>query len=135
MDFFRGRHSWRKLWLILDRLPMSSAYREAVLDDPEIADELARRPEAKGPGRPRLSEFGSTDALLSDILDRLGDLYALTVQAHDGKPPRIPPAPRPTTGVERARKRLEDSQFALLEAEFTAAQERWSRNRREASDA
>lgn len=132
VDFFRGRHSWRKLWLILDRLPTSSAYREAVLDDPEVAEALMQRlePQRRSAG-PRLSEFDTNVALLTDIYDRLGDVIAAVVMSNGGKDPKVRPAPRPLTGLDRARKRLEDRQFAALEAEFKAAQERWEHNQRE----
>lgn len=129
IDFFRGRHSWRKLHNILTRLPLSSHYRTAVLDDPEVAEQLAAQPEPKGQPRPALSEFGPEVALLTDIKDRLAEVIAAVISTVPGsKPPKIPQSPRPTTGVAKARKRLEDRQFAALEAEFLAAQERWAQN-------
>ena len=40
LDFFRGRHSWRKLRSLLDRLPSHSQYRAAVAQDDEQAREF-----------------------------------------------------------------------------------------------
>lgn len=102
-----------------------------MLDDPEVADELAKRPEPKGQPRPSLFEFGPEVALLTDIKDRLGEVVAAVMVAGRQKPPKIPQSPRPTTGVEKARRRIEDRQFDLLTAEFRAAQERWESNHRE----
>lgn len=110
---------------------MASHFRTAVLDDPEVAEELAARPEPKGQPRPSLYEFGPEVALLTDIKDRLGEVVAAVVVTSGGKAPKIPPSPRPTTGVARARRRMEDRQFDLLTAEFKAAQERWIHNQRE----
>lgn len=132
VDFFRGRHSWRKLRLILDRLPTSSAYREAVLDDPEVAEFLARQPETDhGPAAPRLSEYDVERALLTDIYDRLGAVIEAIVASNGGKPPRIHPSPRPITGVAKARRRLEMAQYQSLKAEFEEAQIRWAASRQE----
>jgi hypothetical protein len=137
LDFFRGRRSWRQLALILDRLPLSSAYREAWIDDPEVAEAIASQPEPPSTGRPRLplSEYDTHASLLADVLDRLGDVVSVLMQQNGGKPPKVPPAPRPETGVERARRRLEDKRHADLVAEVKAAQERWERSREVAVDA
>jgi hypothetical protein len=123
VDFFRGRYSWRKLWLILNRLPMSSAYREAMLDDPEVAEALAKQ-ESKGSGRPRLSEFDTHTALLTDILDRLGDLFAAVIVTSGGKQPKVKPAPRPLTGVARFREQAARQKHLALVAEVEAARKR-----------
>lgn len=112
----------------MDRLPLSSHYRTAVLDDPEVAERLAAQPEPKGQPRPSLYEFGPEVALLTDIKDRLGEVIAAVMVAGRQKPPKIPQSPRPTTGVAKARRRMEDRQFELLTAEFRAAQERFARN-------
>jgi hypothetical protein len=109
-------------------MPMSSAFREAMLDDPEVAEELAKQPEPKGPGRPRLSEFDTHTALLTDILDRLGDVFAAVVATGGNKPPTIKPAPRPLTGVAKARERRDLERHRDLVAEVKEAQERYARN-------
>jgi hypothetical protein len=124
LDFFRGKHSWRKLANLLERLPMSSAFREAMLDDPEVAEELAKQPEAKEPGRPRLSEFDTHTALLTDILDRLGDVFAAVIVTSGGRQPKVKPAPRPLTGVARFREQAARQKHLALVAEVEAARER-----------
>lgn len=132
LDFFRGVHSWRKLANLLDRLPLSSAYREAWSNDPEVADFLLDQPEPP-PSRPQvpLSEYDTQTALLADVLDRLGDVIVAVVGSAGGKPPKLPPAPRPVTGVERARARRERLAHEALVDEVKAAQERWRKARSE----
>jgi hypothetical protein len=130
LDFFRGRHSWRKLRLLLDRLPGTSAYREALLNDPEFAEYVAAQPEIDGPPpRPALSEYDPTRAALDDIFDRLGEVVAAVYIAAGGKAKPPPARLRPVTEVDRVRGRRERAAHDDLVAEVRAAQERWKQRR------
>lgn len=124
VDFFRGRYSWRKLGLLLDGLPASSVFVEAQMDDPEVAESLAAR--ADGPVvPPRLSEWHPDVARLTDIYDRLGEVTAAIIAGAGGKPPKMVPAPRPRTGVDRHRDAARRSRHDALVGEVKAAQERY----------
>jgi hypothetical protein len=130
LDFFRGRHSWRKLRLLLDRLPGTSVYREALLNDPEFAEYVAAQPESDGPPpRPALSEYDPTRAALDDIFDRLGEVVAATYNAAGGKAKPPPARLRPVTEVDRARERLASRRHDDLVSEVRAAQARWEQRR------
>ena len=113
--------------MLIDRLPAWSAFSEARLSDPEFAEQVERlATETKGPPPPPpLSEFTPQVAMLADIMDRLGDVVIATIASQGGKPPKIPPAPRPKTAVDRLRAQREREAHESLVAEVRAAQERW----------
>ena len=120
--------------MLLDRLPVNSAYREAMLDDPEVAEALANQPEANGPPQPPgLQEFTPVVAVLADMRDLLQLVHSDLLASGGVKPPPFTPAPRPVTGVQRARARVERARHDELVDEVKAAQERW-RARREAEE-
>lgn len=112
---------------------MFSAYREAMLDDPDVAERLATAAESTQPGHPALSEFTPEIALLTVIGDRLGEVISGLVALGNNKPPRVAPLPRPVTGVERARARLSEERHRSLVSEVEAAQERWRQARNPSS--
>lgn len=52
-----------------------------------------------------MSEWSPERELLAVVVDRLGDVLRALVAVNGGKPPRVPPYPRPTTAWQRARNR------------------------------
>lgn len=128
LDFFRGVHSWRKLQGLLERLPaQGSAYREAMFNDPEVADLLAAQPEQDGPPpAPPWSTYTAERASLDNVIDRLGELIVAVCAAGGLKPPSIQPMRRPVTGVDLARLRRDKKAHDDLVAEVMAAQERYA---------
>lgn len=104
---------------------------EAKLDDPEVASLLLAQTAAKDPPprRPALSEFDTHAALLTDLVDRLGEAVQALYALGGNKPPRLNPAPRPVTGVERARALVAKQRHLELVDEVRAAQERWAATR------
>lgn len=114
---------------------MNSAYREAMLDDPEVAEVLALQPQADGPPRPPgLQEFTPVVAGLTDVRDLLQLVHRDLLASGGMKPPPFTPAPRPVTGVQRARARVERARHDELVDEVKAAQERWEAARQNGSD-
>lgn len=109
--------------MLIDRLPGSSATIEAQLDDPEYAEWLAAQelPPSRGP---RLSEWTPDVARLTDIYDRLGEVVGAVIAAAGGKPPKLPPAARPRTELDRLEARARRARHVSLVAEVKAAQER-----------
>lgn len=107
-------------------MPSWSAFSEARLSDPEFAEQAASILDTPGPPpTPALSEFTPQVAMLADVMDRLGDVVIATIAAQGGKPPKIPPTPRPKTALDRLRAQRERERHESLVAEVRAAQERW----------
>lgn len=100
---------WRRLLNIIDRLPRHSAYFEALCDDEEMAEHLARQPESKSQPRRRMSEWSATVELLTAVLNRLSELIQAVAALGGAKPRKVPSAPYPVTALDRVRnrKRLE----------------------------
>lgn len=113
-EWFRQRR-WSHLLDLIDNLPSNSRYREAYLNDPEAAEQIARdqlereqagtTDNADNSNLP-LSEFGLSEQLLAQIIDLLQSLQATTISAAGGKPKKPKPFPRPVTAVDKAKKRL-----------------------------
>jgi hypothetical protein len=111
--------------LLLSRLPASSAFVEAQLDDPEVAARLVAQPDGP-PSRPRVSDWSPDVARLTDIFDRLGELLAAVIATASGgkvKPP--PPSPRPSTAVDRLKAQAVKDRHRALVAEVKVAQARY----------
>lgn len=124
LDFFRGRHSWRKLANLIRQLPSWSLTTEAMVNDDELVEMLAQQP-STGSG-PRVSEYTPEVARLDLLVDRLSELIAVSVQVAGGKAPRVRPAKRPETAYSRADKRRTEQRIGSLIAEVEAAQRRAS---------
>jgi hypothetical protein len=52
-----------------------------------------------------MAGFDPTRALLTALLDAINQNTAATIAAAGADPPDFPPAPRPVTGLEKARNR------------------------------
>lgn len=126
VDFFRGKHSWRKFWNLLDRLPVASHYREAVLSDPEVAAAMLDQP-AGPPGRPALSEWTPLVAGVTNLADLLMVAISRLESLAGGKPGQVKPQPRPITAVDVLEAQRRRQQFDSLVAEVEASQARQSR--------
>jgi hypothetical protein len=122
LDFFRGRHSWRKLSNLIRQLPSSSRTTEAMANDDEFADRVG--PQAATDTGPRVSEYTPEVARLDVLVDRLSELIAVSIQLAGGKAPRVRPARRPETAFSRAEKRRTERRIGSLIAEVEAAQQR-----------
>lgn len=125
LDFFRGRYSWRKLSALVRQLPSWSHSTEAMANDDELAEMLKDQPQGESTG-PRVSEYTPEVARLDQLVDRVSELIALTVQVAGGKAPRVKPAQRPETAFSRAEKRRTDQRLGSLIAEVEEAQKRFS---------
>lgn len=122
--------------MLLNRMPGQSAYREALLNDPEVAEEIAATTSTDGPpARPAWSTYTPERAALDNVVDRLAEVATAVAVAGGIKPPKYQHQPRPVTEVDRARLRREKQAHEDLVDEVKAAQERWERNLREARDA
>ncbi len=99
---------WRQLLNILEFLPRTSAYAEAMALDEELAVEVAKIPHGDRAGKWARDhrEYTPEVEMLSALFDRVGELIrvvAATRGSRGGKPP--PQAPRPVSALERVRVR------------------------------
>ena len=88
---------------IIERLPRTSAYVEAMTQDVELAEEFLRfKADAKAPQR-RMTEWTPETELLSIVGDRLAELIQTVAASAGAKPRHITPLPRPVSAIDRAR--------------------------------
>ena len=113
--FEAGR--WGFLLNLIDHLPRTSAYVQAMADDEELAAEL---PEDEGGPRRDvpLREWSSQVELQAAIFDRLGELINAVIVGNGGKPSRVDPWPTPVLASQRVqakrRRELADQMAAKL---------------------
>jgi len=98
---------WRQLLDILEYLPRTSAYAQALATDEELAEQVAEMPETDD--RPAAWTRSHRDytpevEMLTAVYDRLGELIRVTaaMRGARGKPP--PLGPRPVHAFEKYRK-------------------------------
>ena len=126
LDFFRHRYTWRKLDTLLAQLPSGSAFWAARADDDEAAAAVLKANQGRRPagGAPPLTEMSTTNQLLLDLLDMQQVIVQRLTSLAGHKPGTIRPAPRPDTGMSRAKRRVEEQRVEDLVSEAYAAQAR-----------
>lgn len=126
LDFFRGRYSWRKLRVLLEKLPSTSLMNEAMAQDDELAREFIDTISDHKDTGPRLTEYTLGVERLDTLSDKISNLAAIVVSAAGGKPGRPRPAKRPETAFTRLRDARAIARHNNLLDEVITAQERWS---------
>jgi hypothetical protein len=63
-----------------------------------------------------VSEYSPVVEVLTDVLDRLGELITVTVAARTGRASAVPRAPRPVTALEQAKRRRREQRHSNLVA-------------------
>lgn len=126
LDFFRGRHSWRKLHSLIRKLPSTALSQEAMAQDDELANELGDAIGNHKDTGPRLAEYTLEAQRLDEITELIQQLTATVITIVGGRPGRIRPAKRPETAFTRARDARALARHNSLLDEVAAAQERWS---------
>jgi hypothetical protein len=99
---------WRRLLNLLDGLRRTSHVSEALAMDEELAEiylENERRREARPGGSRRYSEFTVEAELLSNVVDRLGELVIAQAMGRGARRRKVEPMPRPETALHRVRQR------------------------------
>lgn len=88
---------------LIDHLPRSSHYAEALLSDEDYAEAVADlpRPRAEVP----VHEWTPELEALAAIVDRLADVANTVIASAGGKPGRVERYPRPVTAIDRVRSR------------------------------
>lgn len=101
LDLWRGRLTVDELANLIDHLPRTSAYQDALAHDEEMASTITGQPPEPKP--PRLTEFGPDIEILAAIHDRLGELGNAVIAAGGGTPRTLRPWVRPVTAFDRIR--------------------------------
>lgn len=101
---------WRKLLSLLEFLPRTSAYAQAMATDEELAAELLKLPQAEtgkaGQWSRSHRDYTAEVEMLSAVFDRLGELIRVTAATRGARGRQPSPAPRPVSAFERVRHRL-----------------------------
>lgn len=105
---FKAR-DWRRLLNMIDHLPRNAWYTEAVSNDEEhaemIAKSMAESPDNAAPAAPPLRTWSQEASILADVMDQLRRIEATIVGAAGGKPGKSAPYTRPETALQRALQR------------------------------
>lgn len=98
---------WRRLLNLLEGLRRTSHINEAMAQDDELAELYMQRHDGTEETKTqrRVSEFSVEAELLSNAVDRLGDLLQAHAAGKGVRPRRIPPMPRPETAIHRLREK------------------------------
>jgi hypothetical protein len=141
LGFFRGECSWRKLEVLLERLPWDSAYKLAITDDEESAaqyldmindTDLSDDEDARQVNRVPLDQWNQFAELRASILDGLMLVARTIVMVNTPKGRTVPPIksqPRPETAIDRVRRKKRDTVMADLENQLNQLNARWSESR------
>lgn len=103
-DLWRGGLTPRELLNLVDHLPRTSHYQDALAQDDEIHEGHVTPPPGQ-PKSPPLTEFSPEVEVLTAAVDRLGEVINAVLAAAGGKPKPVRPYPRPVTAVDRRRAR------------------------------
>lgn len=90
---------------LIDGLPTASRLTRAMMDDPEVAEQILDAEDPSAEWSPPLSEFGLAESYLAAISEKIDGLTAAVIAAAGGKPEKPAPAPRPRTALDVARER------------------------------
>lgn len=104
---------FRRILNLVDHLPRNSAYVQAVTDDEEWAEQVLNLSQNRKP-TVHIADWSPELERLTDLYDRVGELIRAVVAGGGQRPKRIPPAPRPTTALDRVRARKRRAQHDRL---------------------
>jgi hypothetical protein len=112
------QRKWAKLLNILDFLPRTSAYAQALATDPDLAAKLAQLPEGERKPQWRRShrDYSPEVEMLTSLFDRTGELICAVAATRGArsKPPQ--PGPRPISAIERIRRQKAEERHRKLTA-------------------
>lgn len=99
---------WRELLNILEMLPRTSAYAQAIATDEDLAEELANYPDDRRAGKWARShrDYSAEVEMLSAVFDRIGELVRVVAASRGARGQPAQAAPRPVSAIERVRKRM-----------------------------
>lgn len=86
---------------MIDHLPRNSFYRQAMLNDPDVAEQLLELPDQEY--REFVAEWSPEREALAQVVDAVHAVAANVIAAAGAKPPRLQPAKRPKTAMDDIR--------------------------------
>lgn len=101
LDVWRGTMSPRTLLNLIEHLSRTSAYQQALAQDDEVAMQASLDSEPRN-DLP-LAEFSPEVEVLAAVVDRLGEVVTVLINANGGKAKPPKPYPRPVTALDRVR--------------------------------
>lgn len=109
---------WKKILLILEHLPRTSAYAEAMATDERLAKSLAALPEStrKAQWRRSYREFTPEVEMLSALFDRVGELIRVTAGVRGARTKQPMSAPRPIPAIDRIKRQSAEEKHRRLTA-------------------
>lgn len=113
---YRNRR-WVALLDYIDQLPRANRLNEAMLNDPEVAAELAERPDPTEPWSPDVRDYNLTAIMMREMISELKVIQQTLVASGGAKPKPFTPFPAPVTELDRVKKRKE-REFAVGIAEL-----------------
>lgn len=116
-DLWRGRLTPRELLNLVDHLPRTSHYQDALAQDDEVHDGTVTAPSGQPKGPP-LTEYSPEVEALSAVIDRLGEVINAVLAAGGGKPKLVRPWQRPVTAADRRRAREREAANEALEQQL-----------------
>jgi hypothetical protein len=128
VDFFRGLHSWDKLYSLIEYLPWDSAYKLAMADDEDLARQLITEEADGSRASIPITQWDHIAELRASILDGLYMVARTIVAVNTPKGKRVPDFPRqpqPETAAQRLERQRRDSIMSELEAQVAGLNDRW----------
>lgn len=104
--------SWRRLRVVLDNLPVESAFVTAIRESMTAED--WQRLDKRSGGAVRFGPWSQTEMLLAEVCDRLGQLAWMQ---SDGSTPPPDPYPRPGVDLTNVHSINSDAEAYLREVE------------------
>lgn len=110
-DWLGAPRRWPALLELIDGLPQASRFREAVLNDPEVAEEVARErfeqgDDGDGKWRPALRDWDLQALMLAQLIDAVQYNTAVTFATAGAKPPKGENFPVPQSAIDEALERI-----------------------------
>jgi hypothetical protein len=117
------RLTWRRVAVLIDRLPPESALKTAIRDEVGAAELAAQAKRNEREGSGSFGPYSNTDMHLSMIIDELRWLRYSIYHAQGGKPKRPSQYPRPGVAPAAGKRQVTDAgraHLAQLRAERAA---------------
>lgn len=126
LSLFYQRRRYVALLDLIDQLPRTSRYFEAMSKDPEFIQARLEIEESRSDDEednapewhPSITEFGLTEQLLRELLHSIQEGNMIAMRAAGGKPPKPKPFPAPSDPLAEARAEREIEHVAGLAEMF-----------------
>ena len=120
MDFFRGKHSWTKLWRLKEQLPEGSRYKAGLMADPDIAEWIVDRLEEDDlPSTgPTFVDETKELQMMRTVLNAVRNLQGPILAGRVKRLPRIEPIRGPVPEWKKVQDRRDQHEVDLMLAYY-----------------